>query len=140
MSINLIAGKAQAIGTVEFAVVAGGSRGQAKNTMIAKVQQARERDPWFINRESREALKFAARGLASIASDTAAAAAQQIKTLLFDAVRTNVENMKNADGTTFRELTARYAAFKRRKFGFISPILRATNDLLGGLRVMVTRR
>jgi len=137
---KVIAGKARAIGTTEFAVVAGGKRGQAKNTLIAKVQKHFDRNPWYIGKESREALRFVARGLASPMPSTAVSATKQIGVLLLDSVRSNVEKMKNADGSTFRELTARYAAFKRRKFGFIHPILRATNDLLGGLRVEVTKR
>ena len=136
---NIIAGKVKAIGTTEFAVVAGGSRGAAKNALIARVQAALDRDPWYLGRESKEALRFVVRGLASPESSTRAAAVKQVGVLLLDAVRSNVEKMKNPNGTTFRELTDRYAAFKRRKHGFIHPILKASNDLLGGLRVVVTR-
>ena len=135
----IIAGKVRAVGTVEFDVIPGGRRGPQLNALIAHVQQARERNPWYLAKESKEAIRFTARGLASLDYNTVSQSIRTIGTLLLDAVRVNVENQRNADGTTFRELTARYAAFKRRKHGFIHSILKATNDLLGGLRVAVTR-
>lgn len=135
----IIAGKVQPIGTTTFSVVAGGRRGQEKNTLIAQVQAARDRDPWYLSTDSKQAIRFVARGLASFDQSTVINAVSQIGKLLLDAARVNVENQRNASGSTFAELSARYAAFKRRKFGFIHPILKATNDLLGGLRVVVTR-
>jgi hypothetical protein len=55
-------------------------------------------------------------------------------------IRRNVEEQRNPDGSAFTKLTAAYARRKQRKVGFIVPILRATGDLLGGLRVRVDRQ
>ncbi len=71
---KVIEGKVRAIGTTEFAVVAGGTRGQAKNTLIARVQAARARDPWYLGKEAREAIRFSARGMTSAEPSTVSSA------------------------------------------------------------------
>ncbi len=135
----VIAGKVRAAGTIEFDVVPGGSRGPHRNALIARIQQARDRDPWYLGKEAMDGIRFASRGLTSFDATTIASSVRTISDLLLTAVRANVEAMKNPDGSTFRQLSAKYAAFKRRKFGFIHPILKATNDLIGGLKVLVKK-
>lgn len=130
----------QAVGTTEIGVVAGGRRGAAKNALIAQVQAARQRNPWYIDKDAMTAIRFIARGLASEDSGVVANALKQIGALLVEGVRRNIENQKGPGGATFAELTARYAAFKRRKVGFIHPILRLTGDLMDNLKAVITRR
>lgn len=129
----------QAIGTVEIAVVPGGKRGSATNALIAHVQAARQRNPWYLDKDALTAIRFVARGLASEESGVAVNALKQIGALMVENVRRNIEAQRGPNGQTFRELTARYAAFKRRRVGFIHPILRATGDLIDGLKAVVTR-
>ncbi len=128
-----------AVGTVEIGVVAGGRRGPEKNSLIARVQAAMKRNPWFIDKDTMQAIRFVARGFTSEDASVVASAFKQIGTLLVDGVRQHIGQMKNANGSTFTELTTRYAAFKRRKHGFIHPVLRATGDLMDGLRAVITR-
>lgn len=130
----------QAVGTTEIGVIAGGRRGAAKNALIAQVQAARKRNPWYLDKDAMTAIRFIARGLASEEPGTVASALKQIGALMVDGVRRNIENQKGPGGATFAELTARYAAFKRRKVGFIHPILRLTGDLMDNLKAVITRR
>lgn len=120
-------------------IVAGGSRGQDKNTLIAKVQAAVKRNPFYISKETREVLRFVARGLTSRDYNTRRRALDEMGQALLIGVYQNVERQRNPDGTAFKALTAAYAAYKRRKFGFVIPVLRATGDLLGGLKVLIDR-
>ncbi len=135
----VIAGKVRAAGTIEFDVIPGGNRGPHRNALIARIQEARDRNPWYLGKEALEGIRFASRGLISLDATTVASSIRTISDLLLTAVRANVGAMKNPDGSSFRELSAKYAAFKRRKFGFIHPILKATNDLIGGLKVLVKK-
>jgi len=128
-----------AIGTVTIGVVPGGRRGPEKNALIARVQADRKRNPWYLDKDTLSAIRFVARGLGSESVD-AAAVFRQIGGLLVETVRKNVGAQKNANGSTFAELSARYANFKRRKFGYIHPILRATGDLLDGLKAVITKQ
>ena len=128
-----------AIGTVTIGIVPGGRRGAEKNAMIAHVQAGLKRNPWYIDKDTLTAIRFLVRGMASADPATVSAALKQTGDIMINAVRSHVEQMRNSNGSTFAELTARYAAFKRRKFGFIHPILRASNDLLGGLKAVITR-
>jgi hypothetical protein len=130
----------QAVGTTEIGVVAGGRRGAAKNALIAQVQAARQRNPWYLDKDAMTAIRFVARGLASEDSGVVANALKQVGALMVECVRRNIDNQRGPGGATFRELTARYAAFKRRKYGFISPILKATGDLIDGLKAQITKR
>jgi hypothetical protein len=127
-----------ATGIVEVAVVPGGKRGTAKNALIARVQAAMQRNPWYLDKDTMTMIRFLARGLTD--EMRAPEALKRIGDLMVDAVRKNIEAQRGPGGKTFRELTAAYAAFKRRKNGFISPILRATGDLLDNLKAVITRR
>lgn len=128
-----------AIGTITIGVAAGGRRGPEKNALIARVQADRQRNPWYLDKDTMSAIRFLARGLGAESVD-AAGVFRQIGGLLVDAVRKNVAAQRNSSGSTFAELSARYAAFKRRKFGFTHPVLRATGDLLDGLKAVITKQ
>jgi len=63
--------------------------------------------------------------------------AEAIGNMLLISVQENVATQRNPDGSAFRPLSPNYAAAKRRKFGFVTPVLRASGDLLGGLKVRI---
>lgn len=127
-------------GGVEIGVAPGGRvRSPEKNALIARVQSALQRNPWYLDKDTMTALRFVARGVASEDVGTVMAAIGRLGSLMVDAVRKNIGNQRNASGSTFAELTARYAAFKRRKYGFIHPILRATGDLMDNLKAVVIK-
>ena len=130
---------AATVGTVQIGVVAGGRRGPAKNALIAQVQAARQRNPWYLDKDATTAIRFLVRGLAGEDVDQMSVF-RQIGGLMVEAVKRNIENQRGPSGATFRELSARYAAFKRRKYGFIAPILKATGDLIDGLKAVVTQQ
>lgn len=140
-----VAAKAKAVmlstDGIAVSVVAGGNRGADKNALIAAVQAARKRSPWFIKKgsETWSALRFVAGGLTSSDYSVRKRAVDQIGKLMIEAIGLNVAAQRNQDGSAFAPLTAAYAGYKRRKFGFVAPILKATGDLLGGLRVRVDR-
>ncbi len=121
-------------------VVAGGSRGQSKNTLIAKVQQKQLRDPFYLDSQAREAIRFVANGLTAAAYSTRKRAVDLIGELMLTSIARNVEKQRNPNGAAFKRLTAAYAAYKKRKFGFIVPLLRASGDLLNGLKVVVSKQ
>jgi len=118
-------------------VVAGGARGQSRNTLIAKIQAKQLRDPFYLDQDAREAIQFAINGLMSAQYAVRRRALVLVGDLMLNAVGRNVERQENPGGQSFKALTAKYAAAKRRKFGFVTPILKATGDLLGGLRVVI---
>lgn len=124
--------------TADINVVAGGQRGIDANTMIANVQAANRRNPWYLADKAKDACRILVRRMAA---DPALADAQlkRIGRLVLDGILENVANQANRGGKPFKALTAAYAAYKQRKFGFTVPILKATNDLLGGLRVVIER-
>lgn len=126
-------------GDVTFSVRTGGARGAATNRLIAAVQAGRRRNPFFLNDRALVAITQAARGLASTVAETVQAAEETVKALILISIGENVAAQRNPDGSSFTQLTANYAAAKRRKFGFVLPILKATGDLLGGLRVTIER-
>jgi hypothetical protein len=126
--------------TWEFEVVAGGKRGATKNALIAHAQANHRRDPWYLNKKTLQTMRFLVNGLTSLASSTRDMAARQIGDLLLINVGENVASQKNKGGDKFAALTAGYAKRKQRKFGFTIPILKATGDLLGGLKVRISRR
>jgi len=135
-----LAGVNNVVGTRSINIVAGGVRGGRKNAMIAAVQAIAKRSPWYPNKEAMEGIRFAARGLASGDGGTVDRSLRTIGELLLASIRRNVEEQRNPDGSAFRGLTPGYARRKQRKLGFVIPILRATGDLLGGLRVRVDRQ
>ena len=129
-------------GSVE--IVAGGRRGEAKNALIAQVQAARKRNPWYISDDIMSLIRLLLHDL--IRQQTAFGLARglvgpqflkDVGNLMVLSVQENIRQQKNRDGTTFGELSKRYAAFKRRKFGFVSPILKATGDLIDGIKAVV---
>jgi hypothetical protein len=131
-----------AIGSVngtQISIVAGGSRGQSKNTLIAKVQQKQLRNPFYLDQQAMEAIRFAARGLMAAAYSTRKRATEIMGELMLNAIGRNVEKQTNPGGSKFKDLTANYAAYKQRVHGFKVPILKATNDLLGGLKVVISK-
>lgn len=127
-----------AIGTVTIGVATGGRRGAEKNAMIARVQAGLKRNPWYVDKDTLTAIRFLLRGVSGENADVPSIL-KQIGDVMVNAVRLHVEQMRNSNGSTFAELSARYAAFKRRKYGFIHPILKASNDLLGGLKAVIMR-
>lgn len=131
-----------AIGSIngtEISIVAGGTRGSATNTMIARVQAGQQRDPFYLDKQAKEAIRFAANGLMAKVYSTRKRAVEIIGELMLLAIGRNVEKQQNPGGSKFKALTPNYAAYKRRVFGSALPILKATNDLLGGLRVRITK-
>ena len=123
---------------VVFEVKAGGARGGAKNAMIAAVQASLGRNAFWVNPKTKAQIALAARGLFGRAAN-ARQSIETIKTLLLVGIGENVAAQRNPGGGTFRSLTANYAAQKRRLHGFVTPIGKASGDLLGGLHVEVRR-
>lgn len=118
-------------------VVAGGARGGDKNALIAKVQAKQLRDPFYLDAQAKEAIRFAAQGLTAAQYSTRKRAAALMGELMLNAIGRNVEKQQNANGGGFKPLSKNYAAYKRRRFGFVTPILRATGDLLKRLKVVI---
>ncbi len=129
-----------AIGNVDgvsVSVVAGGSRGQQKNTLIAKVQAKQLRDPFYLDAQAMESIRFAAQGVTAKQYSTRKRALDLCGEVMLNGIGRNVEKQANPGGQSFKALTEKYAAMKKRKFGFVTPILKATGDMLGGLRVWI---
>jgi hypothetical protein len=124
---------------IEIAVVAGGKRGALKNALIAHAQANQQRDPFYVNKRAMEMIRFLAKGLVSKAMGVRESAAKQIGDAMLISIGENVKGQRNVGGDSFRPLTAGYALRKQRKFGFVRPVLKATGDLLSGLRVRITR-
>lgn len=118
-------------------VVAGGSRGAEKNTLIAKVQAKQLRDPFYVDEPGKESLRFVLSGLTAAAYSTRKRALDLAGEIMLNGIGRNVERQQNPGGQSFKELTEKYARAKQRKFGYVVPILKATGDLLGGLRVVI---
>lgn len=129
----------QSLDGTRISVIPSGARGADRNATIARAQAKHGRAPWYISREDMEPIRFVARALGSSDASLRQRAFANIGQLMLAAIGNNVAKQSNANGARFKPLTDAYAAFKRRKFGFIAPILKATNDLLGGLRVRIDR-
>ena len=127
-------------GTWEVEIITGGRRGGVKNALIARAQANRRRDPFYINRKAKETIKFLVNGLTSVIESTREMAAKQIGDAMLISIGENVQKQANKEGSGFTPLTSGYALRKKRKFGFTTPILKATGDLLGGLRARITHR
>ncbi len=121
-----------------FEVRAGGSRGGAKNGAIARTLAAHGRNFFWANKKTVGAIAFAARGLFGTPAERRRAE-QTISAHLLIGIGENLQAQKNPGGASFTQLTARYAAAKRRKFGRTVPIGVASGDLAGGLHVEVSR-
>jgi hypothetical protein len=124
--------------TTVFEVKAGGARGGAKNGTIARALAAHGRNFFWGNKKTVGAIAFAARGLFGTAAERRRAE-QTISAQLLIGIGENLQAQKNPNGASFTQLSARYAAEKRRKFGRVVPIGRASGDLIGGLKVEVRR-
>lgn len=124
----------------EVDVVAGGARGAAKNTLIARVLQAWKRNPFYLDAQSKESIRFTLRGLTAGNYSTRLRALTLAGEIMKNAVARNMEAQQNQDGSAFKALTTQYANYKRRKFGFIVPIGKATGDLMDNLQVRVTTK
>jgi len=74
-----------------------------------------------------------------VSASAFAAQLQRIGDKMLKVMLGHVKSQTSKGGVPFRGLTDSYAAYKRRKYGFTVPILKATGDLLGGLRVRVDR-
>jgi hypothetical protein len=125
-------------GTV-IEIIPDGKRGTTANAMIAHVQAAMQRDPFYLDEQAKEALRFPAAGLAAAQRSTVRRNLELIVELLINAIRRNVEKQRNPSGAPFRSLTAAYAKEKRQRFGFVVPILRASGDLLDGLKGRISK-
>lgn len=129
----------QSLDGTRISVIPGGARGADRNAVIAKVQQGLKRSPWFIDRNDMEPIRFVAKSLGSADAGVRQRAITSIGQLMLAAIAHNVERQRNPGGSAFAPLSKAYAAYKQRKFGFIAPILKATGDLISGLRVTVDR-
>ncbi len=133
----------QSVDGVRIAIVAGGRRGQDRNTTNAQAKPLSrrwKRDPFYFNARMRERIRFAARGLTSPDYSTRKRAVDDMGEAMLEGVAENVAGQRNADASGFTKLTPNYAAFKRRRFGHVTPILRASGDLLDGLKVRVDKQ
>lgn len=121
-------------------IIPGGQRGPARNALIARVLQSWKRNPFYLDQQGREAIAFALRGLTAGQFSTRMRALVLAGEAMKNAIQRNLERQENPDGSTFRALTEKYAAYKQRKFGFKVPIGRATGDLMDNLQVRVTTK
>ncbi len=133
---------------IEVAIVAGGDdRSASQNALIAKVQAGKKpfpsgkrtaRDPFYVDQQASETIRFSVRGLTAESPGTQRKALDTITKAMIESVNRNVEKQQNPNGAPFTALTLSYAAFKRRRFGFTTPIVRASGDLLDNLSVRIT--
>lgn len=123
----------------EVNIVAGsGNRTAAENARIARTQAGLQRNPYYLPGDTLKVIK----GLvAAAASDRTwkLLVLKQVGEIMRDAVRQNILRQANRSGSKFRSLTEAYAAYKQRKHGFVTPILRATGELMDSLGVEVRR-
>lgn len=129
-----------AIDGVRVSVVpASGVRGAEVNAMIARAQKGNRRNPFYLNREDLRLVRGTARALAK--SDTVVRfnVFKAIGEYMLDAVLRNISDQRNPGGAPFKALTTTYAKFKQRKYGFTTPILKATGDLMASLRIRIDR-
>lgn len=125
--------------TYDVRIVTGGWRGADKNSLIAKVQAKLGRDPFYLSDELKEAMRFVV-GVAFKDEEKRQAQLKKLGQLILDDVLEHIEKGINKGGKAFKDLTDKYAAYKQRKFGFKHPILKATGDLMFGLRAEVKQR
>ncbi len=117
-------------------VVAGGSRGGAMNAMIAKVQRAHGRNPFYVDPDTRSVLKTMVKAGLAREGGLTSADFTAMGELILRAVRTHMEAQRGPGGAAFRPLSDAYAAAKRKKFGD-KPILEASEQLVDTLSVRV---
>lgn len=122
---------------VKFNVTTGsGSRSEQTNALIAVVQAENGRNPFYLNQQQSAVVVGQVAKIATGKGFNWRTVSDSILTF----IKQNAAAQISASGYPFKPLTAAYAQRKKRQFGFVTPILRATGDLLGGLRVRVDRR
>ncbi len=126
-------------GDLTVEVVAGGKRGGLRNALIAHAQANKRRNRVYLGNEAMQVVRFLARDLASRLASVRSAVGKAIGDEMIESIAKNVQKQQNVEGDKFTPLTAGYALRKQRKHGFVLPILKATGDLLGGLRVRILR-
>ena len=120
-------------------IVPSGKRGQAANTVIGNVLKSQERNPFYLDAQAKDAIRFAMRGLMAAQYSVRQRAVEIVGEVMKLSVARNLDAQKNPGGGAFRPLTTVYAAFKQRRFGYIVPIGRATGDLMDNLRARITK-
>jgi hypothetical protein len=124
---------------IDIAVVAGGKRGAETNAMIAKVQAEHGRNPWYLDATWRTEIVRMCRLASQAPGGWVDADLVALGERLLQAVRDNAARQANKGGGSFRPLTEAYAKWKASRHPG-QPVLRASGDLLDGLRVEIDRR
>jgi hypothetical protein len=120
-------------------VVAGGSRGGSKNAMIAAVQKAHARNPFYFDPDTRAVIRDRVHEAMQRDGGLTRDDLNAIGRLMVTGIESHFEAQRNPGGSTFRELTEEYAKAKRKKFGD-KPILEATGELRNSMGVRVDVR
>lgn len=131
-----------AIGSIDGTVIEilpAGKRGQSTNATIANVLKGQQRNPFYLDEQAKEAIRFAARGLTAAQYAVRKRAAELMGEVMLLGIARNVDKQRNENGSGFRALTSKYAAYKRRVHGFVTPITRATGDLMDNLKVRISK-
>ncbi len=66
-------------------------------------------------------------------------AAKLIGERMVEAIIENFERQRNKGGSRFKDLSPAYKKRKQREHGFVYPILKATSDLMGGVKAFYRR-
>jgi len=125
--------------SAEIGIATGGARGAELNALIARAQANRGRDPFWFPSNVVDDLRERIRRALGVNGPARAAVYQGIGNVMLTTIQSNVDAQRGPGGTSFRSLTPEYARRKQRKFGFVTPILRATGDLMKGLKVVITK-
>lgn len=125
---------------VTIAIATGGARGAEKNALIARAQANRQRDPFYLPTEALAKIQALAQTMFGLARDARGPVLELIGTVMLATIQSNVDGQRNPGGQPFTPLTVAYAKRKQHRFGFVVPILRATGDLIKGLRVVIDRK
>lgn len=121
---------------VQFSITPGGMRGAHRNAVIALVQAEAGRNPFYLSREQS----------ANVCSQVAKIATgrgynwRTVGHTILEAIKENADSQISANGRGFTRLTEAYAKRKAKKHGFVIPILKATGDLLNGLKVRIDQK
>jgi hypothetical protein len=125
--------------SAEIGISTGGVRGADLNAIIARAQANQGRDPFWFPPAVVEELRGRILKALGVNSGARGAIYQGIGNVMLTTIQANVDNQRGPGGVSFRALTPEYAKRKQRKFGFITPILRATGDLMAGLKIVITK-
>lgn len=115
------------------------TRGAEENAMIARVQKGKQRNPFYLTREDRHLVKATGKGLGSASTTLRFNTFKAIGDYMHDAVMRNFQQQRNPGGGSFKPLSKNYAEAKRRKYGFTTPILKASNQLMPSLHIRIDR-